>query len=147
VLNAVAACATRLGRAVLDARTVHVANLQAEAEEFPVGSELARQVGSRTSLAVPLMTEAVAIGAIYLRRAEVQLFTERQVALLQTFADQAVIANSSSATSYASRSTKRRPILGSLPAHSSFSRFSAFTRSSALKWSAISRTIRRATNI
>jgi hypothetical protein len=64
-------------------------------------------VGSRTSLAVPLMTEAVAIGAIHLRRAEVQLFRERQVALLQTFADQAVIANSSSATSYASRSTKR----------------------------------------
>src|SRR5262249_57094465 len=80
------------GRAVLDARTVHVADLQTEAEEFPEGSELARQHTSRTNLSVPLMREGIAIGTINLRRTEAQLFSERQVALLQTFADQAVIA-------------------------------------------------------
>jgi GAF domain-containing protein len=80
------------GRAVLDQRTVQVADLQAEAEEFPEGRESARQLSDRTNLSVPLMREGVAIGSINLRRTEVQLFTERQVALLQTFADQAVIA-------------------------------------------------------
>src|SRR5262249_34371052 len=45
-----------------------------------------------TCLSVPLMKEGVAIGTIHLRRTEAQLFTERQVALLQTFADQAVVA-------------------------------------------------------
>jgi GAF domain-containing protein len=80
------------GRAVLDRRAVQVADLQAETEEFPEGSEFARLLNDRTNLSVPLMREGVAIGAIFLRRAEVQLFTERQVALLKTFADQAVIA-------------------------------------------------------
>ena len=65
------------GRAVLDARTMHVADLQTEVEEFPEGSELARRSGVRTSLSVPLMREGVAIGTILLRRTEVQLFTER----------------------------------------------------------------------
>jgi GAF domain-containing protein len=81
-----------LGRSVLDKRTVHIADLQTQGDEFPVTSEYARRLGFRTGLYVPLMREGVAIGAIALRRAEAQLFTERQVALLQTFADQAVIA-------------------------------------------------------
>ena len=80
------------GRTVLDARTIHVADVQAEVDEFPEGSEIARQFGDRTVLAVPLMREGVAIGVIGLRRTETRLFTERQVALLQSFADQAVIA-------------------------------------------------------
>jgi GAF domain-containing protein len=84
--------ATANGRAVLDQRTVHVADLQAETEEFPEGSEYARQLSHRTTLSVPLMREGVAIGTIQLRRTEAQLFTERQVALLETFANQAVIA-------------------------------------------------------
>jgi GAF domain-containing protein len=83
---------TANGRAVLDARTVHIADMQIETEEFPVGSENARHMGHRTVLCVPLRREGVAIGTIQLRRMEVQLFSERQVALLQTFADQAVIA-------------------------------------------------------
>jgi signal transduction histidine kinase len=52
----------------------------------------ARREGWRSILSVPLMREGVATGAIVLRRTEARLFSERQVALLQTFADQAVIA-------------------------------------------------------
>src|SRR5262249_45543838 len=80
------------GRSVLDGRACHIADLQAETAEFPEGSELAQRLGFRTVLAVPLMREGAAIGTIALRRDVVQLFTERQVALLRTFADQAVIA-------------------------------------------------------
>jgi GAF domain-containing protein/CheY-like chemotaxis protein/anti-sigma regulatory factor (Ser/Thr protein kinase) len=83
---------TMPGRAALDGRTYHVADLQTEAGEFPEGSALARRLGFRASLTVPLMREGVAIGAIGVRRTEARLFTERQVALLQTFADQAAIA-------------------------------------------------------
>jgi len=80
------------GRTVLDRRPIHVTDLQAETKEFPVGSAAARQLGSRTVLGVPLLRQGAAIGVIYIRRTEVQPFTEAQIALLQTFADQAVIA-------------------------------------------------------
>src|SRR5215204_6839251 len=53
---------------------------------------MARRLGARTMLATPLMRENEAIGAIAVRRAEVRPFSVKQVALLQTFADQAVIA-------------------------------------------------------
>jgi len=81
-----------VARSILDKRTLHIADVQTQADEFPLSSEYARRLGFRTGLYVPLMREGVAIGLIALRRAEAQLFTERQVALLQTFADQAVIA-------------------------------------------------------
>ena len=80
------------GRSVLDGRTIQVADLQSEVDEFPEGSEFARRFGFRTVLLVPLMREGVAIGSIGLRRTETRLFTEQQVTLLETFADQAVIA-------------------------------------------------------
>src|SRR5215468_3660496 len=83
---------TVAGRTVLDGRAFHIADLQTEGAEFPESSENARRWGFRALLCVPLMREDVAIGTIALRRSEAQLFTERQVALLQTFADQAVIA-------------------------------------------------------
>src|SRR6516164_9312078 len=81
-----------LSRSVLDMRTIHILDLQTQGDEFPVTSEYAGRMGFRTGLYVPLMREGVAIGVIALRRVEAQLFTKRQVALLQTFADQAVIA-------------------------------------------------------
>jgi GAF domain-containing protein len=81
-----------LGRSVLDKQTVHIADIQSLADEFPVTSEYARRLGFRTGLWVPLIREGVAIGVIALRRTEARLFTERQVALLRTFASQAVIA-------------------------------------------------------
>jgi signal transduction histidine kinase len=80
------------GRTVHDRRPIHVVDLQAETEEYPVGGPTAQQTGSRTVLGVPLLRDGDAIGAIHLRRTEVQPFTDSQIALLQTFADQAVIA-------------------------------------------------------
>src|SRR6516162_11717941 len=80
------------GRAVIDRKLVHVIDLQAEAEEFPEGSALARRFGHRANAHVPLLREVVAIGTIGLRRTEVKPFTDKQLALLGTFAAQAVIA-------------------------------------------------------
>jgi two-component system, NtrC family, sensor kinase len=80
------------GRAVVDRKPVHVHDLSAEGEEFPEGREIARRDHVRTVLSVPLLRGNESIGAILLRRTEVQPFSEKQIALLQTFADQAVIA-------------------------------------------------------
>jgi two-component system, NtrC family, sensor kinase len=80
------------GRAALDRRTIHIADLQAETLEYPEGSERARRLGYRTNLAVPLIRAGKAIGVITFRRIEARLFSDRQIALLETFANQAVIA-------------------------------------------------------
>jgi two-component system, NtrC family, sensor kinase len=81
------------GRTVVDRIPVHVHDLlSAEGAEFPEGRELARRDNVRTVLAVPLLHEQESIGVIVLRRTEVQPFSDKQIALLQTFADQAVIA-------------------------------------------------------
>jgi signal transduction histidine kinase len=80
------------GRVVLERKPVHVIDLQAEAENFPEGSALARRFGHRTIASVPLISEEVAVGTLQLRRTEVNPFTDKQIALLGTFAAQAVIA-------------------------------------------------------
>src|SRR5262245_37842720 len=79
------------GRAILEARIIQVEDLAA-ATEYPLGSALAQQIGYRTTLIVPLIRDGLALGAIGIRRTEVKPFTDRQITLLQTFADQAVIA-------------------------------------------------------
>jgi two-component system, NtrC family, sensor kinase len=79
------------GRAVVEARTIHVPDLP-NSDEYPQGREMARRHGHRATLAVPLLREGTAIGAILVRRPEVRPFTDKQIALVQTFADQAVIA-------------------------------------------------------
>jgi GAF domain-containing protein len=83
---------TASGRCLLERRPVHVADLQAETEEYPEGSAHAREMGDRTVLAVPLLRKGSPIGSINLRRDKVQPFTEKQIELVTTFADQAVIA-------------------------------------------------------
>ena len=80
------------GRTALERRTIHVADLQAETEEFPEASVNARRFGFRSALSVPLVRDGVAIGVIQLRRSAVSPFSDKQIGLLQTFADQAVIA-------------------------------------------------------
>ena len=82
-----------IGRAILDRTTIHIDDLAAASEaEYPEGRALQRMLGHRTQLVTPLLREGVAIGAILLARFEVRLFSERQIELLKTFADQAVIA-------------------------------------------------------
>ena len=81
------------GRAVVDRKPVHVHDLLAsEGDAFPDSQEFSRRTAVRTVLSVPLLRENESIGAIVLRRTEVQPFTDKQITLLQTFADQAVIA-------------------------------------------------------
>jgi two-component system NtrC family sensor kinase len=81
------------GRSVVDKVPIHLHDvLSAEGAEFPEAQEMSRRTGNRTILSVPLLRTKESIGAIILRRTEVNPFSEKQIALLQIFADQAVIA-------------------------------------------------------
>jgi len=79
------------GRAIVDRTTIHVSDHQSEqaAREYP---EARRDTGIRTTIGIPLLREGVAIGAFTAYRTESRPFSPREIALLQTFADQAVIA-------------------------------------------------------
>jgi signal transduction histidine kinase len=81
-------------RAVLDRDIVHIPDISApDAQtEFPDSWALAQKSGVRTILATPLRREGTPIGFLLIRRTEVRPFSEKQIALLKTFADQAVIA-------------------------------------------------------
>jgi signal transduction histidine kinase/HAMP domain-containing protein len=78
------------GRAMLERRTIQIRDIHDVSNEYP--ESLALHAGVRTILATPLLREGTPIGALSLRRLEVRPFSDTQVALLQTFADQAVIA-------------------------------------------------------
>jgi PAS domain S-box-containing protein len=79
-----------VGRAVLEGRAVQIADAQTDPEYE--AKEDARIEAAHTMLGVPLLREGVAIGAIGLARDRVEMFSERETALVTTFADQAAIA-------------------------------------------------------
>jgi signal transduction histidine kinase len=80
------------GACVLQGRVVAVADAEAMAAEYPLTPELARAIGWRSGLFVPLLREGVGVGCIGILRAEVRGFDAKEIALAQTFAEQAVIA-------------------------------------------------------
>lgn len=81
------------GRAVVDRQLIHVEDLVKVLDtEFPSARINQQRFGTRTVLAAPLLREGLPVGDILVVRQEPQPFSEKQIALLRTFADQAVIA-------------------------------------------------------
>jgi signal transduction histidine kinase len=81
------------GRAVLERRTVRIEDAARAVEEEYPGSRAAQQrFGYRSAVTVPLLREGEALGTLAVHRGEVRPFTDQEVTLLETFADQAVIA-------------------------------------------------------
>jgi len=85
---------TPSGRAVMDRRTIHIPDILENFArgEFAEAKALQLGTGFRTILATPLMRDDTPVGVIVVRRMEVRPFTDKQIGLLKTFADQAVIA-------------------------------------------------------
>jgi signal transduction histidine kinase len=82
--------ASLIGRTALEGQPVHIADVLADPEyELGEAQKISR---FRTLLGAPLLREGVPIGAIGLQRTDVRPFTDKQMELLTTFADQAVIA-------------------------------------------------------
>jgi len=81
-----------VGRAYLERRTIHVDDVAALDAEYPDSRTMQQRHGFRTILAVPMLREGVAVGGIGLLRQQVRPFSKTEIELVQTFADQAVIA-------------------------------------------------------
>ena len=82
-----------IGRAILQRGPVHIHDsLAVLDEDYAEARRADERLGIRTLLAVPLLREGLPVGAIMIRRTEIRPFTDEQIALLKTFADQAVIA-------------------------------------------------------
>ena len=83
---------TLTGRTITEGKPIHVQDIEAERQNYPRSWEFGQKFGRHSMLAVPLLREGRAFGAMFLRRAEVRPFTDQQIALSKTFADQAAIA-------------------------------------------------------
>ena len=81
---------TATGRALLEGKIVHIADVQADPEY--TFAEAQKLGGFRTILSLPMLREGVPIGVLALTRQEVRPFTDKQIELVSTFADQAAIA-------------------------------------------------------
>jgi len=81
---------TATGRALLEGRVIHVADVLADPDY--TWAEAQRLGGYRTVLGVPMLREGIAMGVLTLTRSEVRPFTDKQIELVSTFADQAAIA-------------------------------------------------------
>jgi signal transduction histidine kinase len=80
------------GACILQGRVIVAADADAIVREFPRSAELARSFGWRSGLFVPLLKDGVGQGCIGVLRGTAGTFTDKEIALAQTFADQAVIA-------------------------------------------------------
>ncbi len=80
------------GRTIAEAKPIHVHDMATEREHFPTSWELAQKYGHHTMLTLPLLREGIPFGVMFLRRMEVRPFSDKQVKLSLTFADQAAIA-------------------------------------------------------
>ena len=86
---------TALGRVIRERQPVHIPDIRADvayAERDPVRVAMVELEGGRTLLAVPMLKENALVGAVVIYRREVRPFTDKQIELVATFADQAVIA-------------------------------------------------------
>src|SRR5262249_47096331 len=80
------------GRTLIEGRTVHVPDILADPKyKQPEAANVANIIGVRAGLGVPLMREGKLVGVLTVVRNEAQAFTQKQIELVETFADQAVI--------------------------------------------------------